>query len=267
MNLHAKRYPENFSPKNDGRVPVVILPGLFGSTTNWRSFAKKLSDHRPTIVVDQRNHGDSPHADSHSYHDMVDDLLKFISAEGLQKIELCGHSMGGKVAMVFSLLYPERVNSLTVLDIAPVEYSHTHAPYIKALMSLDLDLLESRSSADKALLGSIPDTPTRLFLLQSLYGNRGNFAWKLNLPVLLKDMPKILGFPFSELHGLQNTRETLFVGGEKSDYLVESMHNQVFKFFPSAKFETIENAGHWLHAEQPHAVLEVLLNFLRFRKK
>ncbi|MBL4674168.1 MAG: alpha/beta fold hydrolase [Arenicella sp.] len=266
MQLFSQTYPPSYSPSRDSSLPVLIIPGLFGSTTNWRGFAKQLGEHCPVIVIDQRNHGRSPHADSHCYSDMVGDLLEFIDNIALEQINLCGHSMGGKVAMAFALIHSERVNSLAVLDIAPVEYSHTHAPYLEEMIELDLNLLQSRSAAEQLLKDAIPDTSTRLFLLQSLAGTPGKFHWRLNLSVLLRDMPKILSFPFSQLAGLSHTGNTLFVSGEKSDYLLESHHNQIRESFPTAHFKAISKAGHWLHVEQPQAVLESLLNFLQIGK-
>jgi len=267
MQLYYQTHPESYSPAQDSRTPVVIIPGLFGSTTNWRGFAAKLAEHHPVIVVDQRNHGRSPHADSHNYFDMLEDLLELLDSLDLNQVHLCGHSMGGKVAMAFSLHYPDRLQSLAVLDIAPVEYTHTHAPYLESMIALDLNSLVSRSAADKVLSSSIVDTPTRLFLLQSLAGSKGNFSWRLNLPVLLRDMPNILSFPSSELDGLMNTGETVFISGEQSDYVKNNHHNQILKYFPTAEFSVVPYAGHWLHAEQPQAVLTVLLNFLQFGKK
>ncbi len=267
MQLYYQKYPESYSPELDSREPVVIIPGLFGSVLNWRGFAVKLAEHHPVIVVDQRNHGRSPHADSHTYFDMLEDLLELLDSLALGQVHLCGHSMGGKVAMAFSLQYPDRLKSLAVLDIAPVEYTHTHAPYLESMIALDLNSLDSRSAADKLLSSSISDTPTRLFLLQSLAGSKGNFSWRLNLPVLLRDMPNILSFPSSQLDGLTNTGETVFISGDQSDYVKEIYHNQILRYFPATEFSVVPDAGHWLHVEQPQAVLTVLLNFLQFGKK
>jgi esterase len=267
MQLFSQTFPQSYSPLSDPSLPLLIIPGLFGSTANWRGFAKQLSEHCPVIVIDQRNHGRSPHADSHSYLDMATDLLELIDSQGLQQVNLCGHSMGGKVAMTFALLHPERVNNLAVLDIAPVEYSHTHAPYLRKMIELDLDHLQSRSAADGLLKEAIPDTSTRLFLLQSLAGAAGKFHWRLNLAVLLRDMPKILSFPFSPLTALNYSGKTVFVSGEKSDYLLDSYHNQILEYFPVADFKTISNAGHWLHADQPEAVLSTMLEFFQIGKK
>ena len=172
MKLHFQHYPENIQVSALANFkPLVIIPGLFGSTTNWRSFGRQFAATRPVIIVDQRNHGRSPHINSNSYDDMLQDLLEFCDDHGLVRIVLCGHSMGGKVAMLFTLAHPERVEKLVVLDIAPVPYDHSHAPYLEELMALDLSQLKSRGEADRALQESIPDTATRLFLLQSLSGS------------------------------------------------------------------------------------------------
>jgi len=254
---------ENKLGEVHNKPPVVIIPGLFGSTVNWRSFAKKLSESHDVIVIDQRNHGESPHASSHSYADMVSDLLEFIDRFGLERIVLCGHSMGGKVAMLFSLLYPERVSQLVVLDIAPVTYKHSHAPYLRALMKIDLSTLSSRSDAEKALKESIPDTSTRLFLIQSLVGKQGEYYWRLNLPVLLADMPLITGFPKDNVDGISNPVDTLFVLGGESDYVRNEDVDIIKAYFPNTHIKTIDGAGHWLHAERPQQVMDALTVFIK----
>lgn len=263
MKLYSQSYPSDLlENRDDGSTPVVIVPGLFGSTSNWRGFANSLSSHWPVMVLDPRNHGRSPHAETHSYHDLASDLLSFLNDHDIDKIKLCGHSMGGKASMVFSLLYPERVDQLVVLDIAPVVYTHTHAPYLEAMIDLDLASIGSRAEADKRLSKPIPDNATRLFLLQSLVGSAGNFKWRLNLSTLLKEMPNIIGFP--EIPRTSDVN-ALFVGGQLSNYLSLEHHLIIKEHFPQASFEQISKAGHWLHAEQPQAVLAALLNFLNKR--
>ena len=265
MQLHYHSYPEQQGESHACSVnpPVIIIPGLFGSTANWRTFAKKLSQNFDVIVIDQRNHGESPHAPSHTYPDMVADLLEFIDAKGFEQVVLCGHSMGGKVAMLFSLLYPERVSRLAVLDIAPIEYEHSHAPYLRALMDIDLSTLHSRSDAEKMLKETIVDTPTRLFLMQSLVGKPGEYRWRLNLPVLLADMPFITGFPVDQVAGMKSLVDAAFIIGGNSDYVKQAHISLIEEYFPSVSFTTIEDAGHWLHAERPKDVLETLIIFLK----
>ena len=264
MQLFYQEYSSETPVVNDSdKSPIVIIPGLFGSTINWRSFARKLSKDYFVIVVDQRNHGESPHGESHTYADMVTDLLSLIDKLGFNKVTLCGHSMGGKVAMAFALLHPDRVDKLAVLDIAPVAYTHSHAPYIKALMDIDLSAIKSRSDAEKALQISIEDTPTRLFLMQSLVGSPGTYRWRLNLPILYQYMPDITAFPEQDLAGLNNKLESIFLVGGDSNYVAREHHSVINQYFPRAVFTDVEGAGHWLHAEQPVKVLEVLKGFLK----
>jgi pimeloyl-ACP methyl ester carboxylesterase len=263
MKLYYQTYPESLDINGLEQPPVIIIPGLFGSTSNWRSFAKLLSEDYPVIIVDQRNHGRSPHAGTQSYFDMSDDLLELLDTLGLEQAILVGHSMGGKVAMVFSLLHPERVSRLAILDIAPVVYSHSHAPFLEALLDIDLSELESRSAADKALQSAIPDTGTRLFLLQSLTGTAKNYQWRLNLSVLHTEMSKIVGFPSSQLEVMVNSVDACLIYGENSTYVTETEQAVVLTYFPQTEFFGIPKAGHWLHVEQPKLVLEALRTFLK----
>jgi pimeloyl-ACP methyl ester carboxylesterase len=258
MQLYFQTYPESLR----GNSPVIIIPGLFGSGSNWRSFARSLGNHFDVYVIDQRNHGRSPHANSQSYHDMARDLIEFIDFHGIDQAMLCGHSMGGKTAMVFSLLHPDRVSKLAVLDIAPVAYSHSHAPFLQELLKIDLQQLESRAEADRALEKAIPDAATRLFLLQNLSGSRLNYRWRINLQVLFDYMPEIIGFPSNELAKLSTKIPCQFISGELSDYMQPAYQNVAKEYFPESGFAKIANAGHWLQIEQPKAVFKALLEFL-----
>jgi pimeloyl-ACP methyl ester carboxylesterase len=251
-----------YSCEGSSKAPVVIVPGLFGSTPNWRSFARKLSKVRDVYVVDQRNHGQSPKYPSNSYADMVSDLLAFIDHHGIDEFVLIGHSMGGKVAFLFAALHPERIEKLVVMDIAPTRYQHSHAPYIEALMALDLTSISSRSDADRQLKAQIPDAGIRLFLLQSLSRDEGQFVWQLNLPVLLQDMEEIRGFPDSMIDGLAYTGDSLLLYGENSDYVLPEHHAKVQAILPNVNIQAIANAGHWLHVEQSQAVLDATVQFI-----
>lgn len=262
MNLYYQVYPDdlNISDFTGDDIPIIIIPGLFGSTANWRAVAKRLGDSHKVIVVDQRNHGRSPHADSQTYANMVQDLRGFCDHHNLDKIVLCGHSMGGKVAMLFALEYPRMVSKLAILDIAPITYSHSHAPHIRSLMELDLSSLKSRSDADRQLRESIPDLGTRMFLLQSLAGSPGQYQWKLNLPVLLEYMQEMTAFP--EVSGSSEVA-ALFLAGNLSEYLGDQHHAKIFDLFSNSQFISIPDAGHWLHAEQPARVIDIINNFIQ----
>jgi len=243
---------------SDSGVPLVIVPGLFGSARNWNVVAKRLSDKRRVIAVDMRNHGESFHADSQSYPDMAEDLANVIAQNGGQA-DVLGHSMGGKAAMVLALGCPERVRKLVVADIAPVAYSHDQNDKIAAMQAVDLTKVARRRDAEDQLLSTIPDPQLRAFLLQSLSLTGNIPQWKLNLETLARDMPKILSFPKMTQHF---DAPVLFLRGDRSDYLRDNALGPIRKLFPTACIETIANAGHWLHAEQPRAFEDALRRFL-----
>ncbi|MGH1367017.1 MAG: alpha/beta fold hydrolase [Maritimibacter sp.] len=228
-------------------TPLLIVHGLFGSGRNWGVIAKRLSDTRPVYTVDMRNHGDSPRADSQTYDDMADDLLEVVSTLGPQ-VDLIGHSMGGKAAMVAALKHPTALRRLLVADIAPVTYGHSQLHYIEAMTSLDLTAIATRGDADRALAGKIEDASVRSFLLQSLDVKQKR--WRLNLDVLAREMPAIVGFP--DVKGSFGG-PTLFLSGGESDYVLAEHRPIIKALFPKARFAKIPGAGHWLHAEKPRA--------------
>lgn len=239
-----------FGEPND-QPPLVIVHGLFGSARNWGVIAKRLSDTRHVITVDQRNHGLSPWYDSHSYQDMADDLAQIID----RKCDIMGHSMGGKAAMVFALQNPDLVNKLVIADIAPVPYLHSQMSPIDAMRGVDLERVETRGDARDMLVGQ-PDE-LRDFFLQSLdiKGKR----WKLNLDVLAAEMDKIVGFP--DVSG-NCTARTLFLSGAASDYVLPAHRPIIKSLFPNSIFAKIPGAGHWLHAQKPREFEAAMRAFL-----
>ncbi len=235
---------------------LLIVHGLYGSGRNWGVIAKRLSDRRQVVAVDQRNHGFSPWCDSHSYEDMADDLAEVIEAQGAP-MDVLGHSMGGKAAMVLSLKYPNLVNRLVVADIAPVPYGHTQIQYIKAMRAVDLSKVEKRSDAEAQLREIVDDPVLPTFFTQSL--DVAEKRWRLNLDALERDMDKILNFP--EVEG-RFDGATLFLSGGESDYVKREDRPVIKGFFPNAKFAKIPGAGHWLHAEKPREFEAAVRAFL-----
>lgn len=245
-------------PGPNGRPPALIVHGLFGSGRNWGAIAKRLSASRRVITVDLRNHGDSPHVPSHSYADMSDDLAEVIRDIG-EPVDVVGHSMGGKAAMILALQEPGLVNRLVVADIAPVAYDHDQLPLIKAMQALDLDVISTRKEADEALSAAISDPGVRAFLIQSLDLRSEPRRWKLNLGALADQMPLILGFP-----QVSRTFDapSLFLSGGTSKYVTPDSHATINTLFPKAKYEVIPGVGHWLHAEAPAPFLAAVTKFL-----
>ena len=249
----------NFRKLGSGK-PLVILHGLFGSLDNWFSIARELEKHYTLYLVDQRNHGDSPHSDQWNYQVMVEDLKELLDDEGLEKIYLMGHSMGGKTAMFFASAYPERVEKLIVADIAPRYYPIHHQTILEGLNSIDLKGTKSRKEADDQLAEYIQELGIRQFLLKSLGRNTEGFVWKINLPVITKNIEEV-GKALPE--DAKYDGPTLFLGGSNSNYIKQSDLPDLEKHFPNYELEFVANAGHWLHAERPEAVIEEVREFLK----
>lgn len=232
-------------------TPLLIAHGLFGSARNWGVIAKRLSQTRPVVAVDMRNHGSSPWHDTQSYTDMADDLARVMN----QPMDVLGHSMGGKAAMTLALRNPDDVKRLVVADIAPVSYSHTQMGPITAMRRVNLDDVASRADARDQLGPLDPGVPD--FLLQSL--DMKEKRWRLNLDVLAAEMDKIIGFP--DISGTF-TGPTLFLSGGNSDYVTSEHRPHIKSLFPAARFAKIPGAGHWLHAEKPREFEAAVAAFL-----
>lgn len=236
--------------------PLLIAHGLYGSARNWGVIAKRLSDSRQIIAVDMRNHGESPWFFSHNYMDLAEDLAEVVAANG-GKMDVLGHSMGGKAAMMLALTHPQMVNRLVVADIAPVAYSHSQTQFIDAMRAVNLTRIEKRSDADARLAETVEDPSVRAFLLQSL--DVPARRWRLNLDVLERDMPRIVGWPDPDG---QFDGPVLFLSGGASDYVTSAQRPQIKSLFPGARFAKIPGAGHWLHAEAPRPFEASLRAFL-----
>jgi pimeloyl-ACP methyl ester carboxylesterase len=241
--------------------PIIILHGLFGTLDNWQTIAKQLAKNFTVFIIDQRNHGKSPHDDLFDYQVLAEDLKGFMESKWIYKATIIGHSMGGKTAMQFALNYPEMVDKLVIVDIAPVDYVGGHETIFNAMFGLDLSVLESRSEINEQLKKDIPEDGVRLFLMKNLSRTKdGKFAWKMNLPALYANYQTIL----SSIESNDVFDEpTLFIRGEKSNYIKDEMVLDIQDYFPLMQLETVSNAGHWIHAENPKEFLNKLNVFLQ----
>lgn len=235
---------------------LLIAHGLYGSGRNWGVIAKRLADEREVVAVDMRNHGYSPWTETHSYSDLADDLAEVIAAQGAP-MDVVGHSMGGKAAMMLALTHPEAVNRLVVADIAPVSYSHTQAHFITAMRAVALGNVTRRSDAQEQLAAAGVDALLQSFFTQSL--DVENQKWRLNLDTLEREMPHILAFPDIDA---QFDGPVLFLTGATSDYVQPEHRDRIKALFPRARFAKIPGAGHWLHAEKPREFEETVRAFL-----
>lgn len=237
-------------------APLLIAHGLYGSGRNWGVIARRLSDSRQVVTVDMRNHGDSPWTSTHTYADMASDLIEAVDTLG-EPVDLMGHSMGGKAAMIAALTAPQHIRKLVVADIAPVAYDHSQMKYLAAMRDLDLTAVATRTEADHMLAEHVEDKATRAFLLQSL--DVKDRRWRLNLDTLARDMDGIMGFP--DVSGTFRG-PTLFLAGGASDYVQNGDRARIRDLFPSARLVRIPGAGHWLHAEKPREFEAAIRAFL-----
>lgn len=246
MNLHY-----NLSEASSSSPWLVLIHGLFGSADNLSVVKRHFEKTHNIISVDLPDHGQSPWSEGFSIVDAAEDVLSLLSSLNVQRAAFLGHSLGGKVAMQIALRKPECVAALIVADIAPSAYTHRHQSVFDGLNAVDLENIQSRSDADKAMSKFIDEPGVRQFLLKSLYKNEHNhWAWRFNLVGLISSYSHIIDWP-------QDNRQfsglTLFIKGAESDYITAANRDDIAKHFPHAKAHIIEGTGHWLHAEKTAA--------------
>lgn len=254
MQLNYKVFGEGF--------PVIILHGLLGSLDNWQTIAKKIAEKLQVYIIDQRNHGRSPHSDEFSYELLSNDLLDFFEQHHIEKAHLIGHSMGGKVAMQFALEHSDKVGKLIVVDVAPAGYEDRHSDVFSTLFAADVKQAVTREDVQAVLRQKLDDETIVQFLMKGLHraehGQTG-FQWKFNIGALWKNYSRISeavtsASPF--------TGETLFIKGEKSNYIMPSNYHSITELFPNHQLTEVKGAGHWVHAEKPVEFTQEVMKFL-----
>lgn len=240
--------------------PLVVLHGLFGSADNWRSHVKKWQGQHRVIAVDLRNHGESPHAPGMNYAAMADDVVALLDRLAIERCDLLGHSMGGKVAISLARRFPERLTSLIVADIAPVAYAHDHDTIIAAMRRVEEGQPSSRKAADALLAEQVETLAIRQFLATNLV--RGDtdkvLRWRVGLDEIETDYAAIAAAPAGD-DAYQGP--TLVLRGGQSDYVPDALLPRLREVLPNAEIVTLD-AGHWLHAEAPDAFQQVVNEFL-----
>lgn len=240
--------------------PLVVLHGLFGSADNWRSHLKQWQAARRVIAVDLRNHGRSPHAEGMAYATMADDVIASMDALEIEAFDLLGHSMGGKVAMTLARQFPDRVARLVVADIAPVAYRHGHDEIFAAMRRVEAERPGSRREADALMAETIDSTATRQFLATNLVrDDAGVMRWRVGLDEIAAGYDDIIAPPDGDR---PYDGPALLVRGGNSHYVPDRYRGAIEEVMPKARIETLEGAGHWLHAEQPAAFRDAVDRFL-----
>ena len=254
MTLHSRIEGEG--------IPMIILHGFLGMSDNWKSLASQFASAGFQVhAIDLRNHGKSFHSEEFNYEVMVEDVKKYIHVHQLTNSIVLGHSMGGKVAMLLATMYPNLVSKLIIADIGPKYYAPHHQTILAGLNAVDFSKNPSRSEVDQILTSFISDFGTRQFLLKNLYWKTPEqLAFRFNLKVF-NDKIEIIGtaLPFEN----KFDGPTLFLRGDKSDYILDSDFETIYHHFPNAIIDSISNAGHWLHAENPHDFQLKVMQFFK----
>lgn len=251
----------NHKSYGEGPTTLVILHGLFGMLDNWQTLARQWAAHRRVILLDLRNHGRSPHHEGMDYEMMAADVAATLEELSIDRCELLGHSMGGKVAMRVALDYPDLVDKLIIVDMAPRAYRPGHDDVFAALAALDPASVGDRKDATGRMEAHVTDPGVRLFLLKNLARNpAGGFRWRMNLPGIRAAYPALIG-PVGAVGETSNIT-ALFVRGAKSGYVTEADYPAINQLFPKAAVVTVPDAGHWVHAENPAGLTEVVGPFL-----
>lgn len=242
--------------------PLIILHGLFGQSDNWNTLAKQIADNDFEVyIVDQRNHGLSPHSDEWNYQSMSEDVFDLIKENNLQDVILLGHSMGGKTAMQLALNHQEFLDKLIVADMAPKYYPPHHQSVLEALQAVNFNLIKTRKEVEVVLSKYISDFGTKQFLLKNLYWKEnGDLNWRFNLKVIVQQIENV----GEAITGTGNcVIPALFIKGERSDYILDADEDLIRQIFPNSTFATIEGSGHWVHAEKPKEFYGTVMEFIK----
>lgn len=263
-----------FREEGEG-FPIVIVHGLYGSSDNWLTVAKKLAADFHVYLIDQRNHGRSPHSEEHSYEAMKNDLAEFFDQQKIDRAIVIGHSMGGKTAMCFAADYPERIEKLVVADIAPKDYFllndesqyYLHNNILRAMLEINFSRIESRKQVEDFLKERIDSTQIVQFLLKNVHRNKENhqYEWRMNAQVLYDNLDEIIkgvnAHWFDDRLPIKNY-PVLFLKGANSNYILPDDFASIRRIYPDAEIIQIPDAGHWLHAEQPQLFMDAVWSFI-----
>ncbi len=251
----------NYKQYGSSGPALIILHGFLGSLDNWHTLSTEWGKAGFMVyAIDQRNHGKSPHTATHTIADMAEDLYDFMFDHHIEKATILGHSMGGKVAMFFALKYPEKTEKLIVADMAPRAYKHGHDDVFNAIKNVNLTAIQTRKEAEEAMKPFLGDSGTRQFVLKNLERTtEGRYTWKFNFETLYRDYEDILK-PAETTSFYAG--KTLFIRGGLSLYIRDKDMELIHTLFPEAKLETINQAGHWLHAEKPTEFFDLVTRFM-----
>ncbi|XP_047538475.1 protein ABHD11-like [Vanessa atalanta] len=255
---------------------VLLFHGLLSSKKHWDSIGKTILNvtKRAVVSVDLRNHGDSPHTNSHKYEDLAEDILKLLDKLSITRASFVGHSMGGRAAMTVSLMAPETVAGLLVVDISPISNSTQLTDYyprvLEAMRGVDFKKQKKISTAKQKAKKQLENIIKDDILMRAVLSNvkmkpDHTIGWACNVDILIKHFNYITTFPENVLKK-RYYGPTLFMGGQLSEYLPPDDLVGIREMFPRAVITYVPQVGHNIHVEDPKTFLELTISFLRTNK-
>jgi len=246
---------------NSGKTPLFIFHGLFGMLDNWGTLGRKFSETNEVHLIDLRNHGRSFHSDEMSYTTMSDDIVNYMKHYSLDKAILLGHSLGGKAVMECAIKHPDLVEKLIVVDMAPKAYPPHHQLIFEALQSIDFSKIHEKKEVENILSQYIKEAGIIQFLIKNVYKTEDNrYNFRFNLKTLSEKYNQVINntISYGKYEGL-----TLFIAGEKSNYILKEDEFNIRQQFPNEKTVVIPNAGHWVQVDNPTAFYETVETFIK----
>ena len=254
VKLHSIRFENPDAPK------LIILHGLLGSSRNWNAIGKALQDQFDIHAVDLRNHGDSPHAASMRWSELVADLKLYLEKHSLSKVLLMGHSLGGKIAMKFACKYPEYVQKLVIVDIAAKAYPPYYDSEFRAMKRIPSGSVENRREAEELLKPLIQDWAMRQFIMTNLVRGEFGLEWKINPEVLHASLQVIRQNPLDTGDCFEGP--ALLISGRKSDFIQRGDVDAMREWLKSLEHHILPKAGHNVHVDDREGFLSFLTKWL-----
>ena len=232
------------------------------------ALSTELNQNIRCYLVDARNHGLSAHSDTFCLESMCVDLDEFVADHGLAEdpsspLILIGHSMGGKVNMLYSLLRGHQVTGCISLDASPTTYHHDHQRLFDAMKGVDFSKVHRKFDADQQLKGlGIADGSERGFILENLTGDSGRgWRWKCNVDVIAKHEHKVHSFPDTKHQSIYHG-DTLFLGGSRSDRLTNQLYLDDLDFWFPNHHIALFDGGHFVHRTHHKEVQREIVQYI-----
>ncbi|WP_010532312.1 2-succinyl-6-hydroxy-2,4-cyclohexadiene-1-carboxylate synthase [Lentibacillus jeotgali] len=245
--------------------PVVLLHGFTGTNETWKEITSRWMPDYQTLTIDLPGHGRTKMGPAKNMEGFCRDLTVLLDDLHLEKVHLIGYSLGGRTALSFVMLYPERVKSLTLESASPgLNDEHERenrrqrdeklaqsikSGSIKAFVDYwdDLPLFESQKQLPDAVRERIrcerlSQSPEGLAQSLRFMGTGSQPSWKGRLPNLYVPV--------------------LLLTGEYDKKFID-INQTMAKLIPSAQHKTVKNAGHAIHVEQPSIFGKIVIGFLK----